>query len=48
VLAGVTGIVSRQYVYYTAYNVEADLRTSIYEHLTWLSFSFYDRVQSAN
>jgi ATP-binding cassette subfamily B protein len=46
VLAGVTGIVSRQYVYYTAYNVEADLRTSIYEHLTWLSFSFYDRVQS--
>ena len=34
VLAGVTGIVSRQYVYYTAYNVEADLRTSIYEQLT--------------
>ena len=46
VLAGVTGIVSRQYVYYTAYNVEADLRSLIYEHLTWLSFSFYDRVQS--
>jgi ATP-binding cassette subfamily B protein len=45
-LAGVTGIISRQYVYYTAYNVEADLRTLIYEHLTWLSFSFYDRVQS--
>ena len=46
VLAGVTGIISRQYVYYTAYNVEADLRSLIYEHLTWLSFSFYDRVQS--
>jgi ATP-binding cassette subfamily B protein len=46
VLAGITGIVSRQYVYYTAYNVEADLRSLIYEHLTWLSFSFYDRVQS--
>ena len=46
VLAGVTGIVSRQYVYNTAYNVEADLRSLIYEHLTWLSFSFYDRVQS--
>jgi ATP-binding cassette subfamily B protein len=45
-LAGVTGIISRQYVYHTAYNVEADLRTLIYEHLTWLSFSFYDRVQS--
>ena len=45
-LAGVTGIISRQYVYSTAYNVEADLRSLIYEHLSWLSFSFYDRVQS--
>ncbi len=45
-LAGATGIVSRRYVYYTAYNVEADLRSLIYEHMTWLSFSFYDRVQS--
>ncbi len=44
--AGITGIISRQYVFQTAYNVEADLRTLIYEHLTWLSFSFYDRVQS--
>lgn len=46
VLAGITGIVSRQYLYRTAYEVEADLRSLIYEHLTWLSFSFYDRVQS--
>ncbi len=46
VLAGLTGIISRQYLFYTAYNVEADLRSLIYEHLTWLSFSFYDRVQS--
>jgi ATP-binding cassette subfamily B protein len=46
VLAGVSGIISRQFLYYTAYNVEADLRSLIYEHLTWLSFSFYDRVQS--
>jgi ATP-binding cassette, subfamily B, bacterial len=45
-LAGVAGIVSRQYLYFTAYNVEADLRSLIYEHMTWLSFSFYDRVQS--
>jgi ATP-binding cassette subfamily B protein len=45
-LAGVTGIISRRYVYYTAYNVEADLRSLIYEHMTWLSFNFYDRVQS--
>ncbi len=44
--AGVSGVISRQYLYYTAYNVEADLRSLIYEHLTWLSFSFYDRVQS--
>ena len=46
VLTGISGIVSRQYLFYTAYNVEADLRSLIYEHLTWLSFSFYDRVQS--
>jgi ATP-binding cassette subfamily B protein len=45
-LAGITGLVSRRYVFYTAYNVEADLRSLIYQHLTWLSFSFYDRVQS--
>jgi len=45
-LAGVTGIISRQFLYSTAYNVEADLRSLIYQHLTWLSFSFYDRVQS--
>jgi ATP-binding cassette subfamily B protein len=45
-LAGATGMVSRQYVFATAYNVEADLRSLIYEHLSWLSFSFYDRVQS--
>jgi ATP-binding cassette, subfamily B, bacterial len=46
VLAGVTGITSRQFLYRTAYEVEADLRSLIYEHLTWLSFGFYDRVQS--
>ncbi|OYV65093.1 MAG: ABC transporter ATP-binding protein [Actinobacteria bacterium 21-64-8] len=46
VLAGMTGMISRQYVFATAYNVEADLRSLIYEHMTWLSFSFYDRVQS--
>ncbi|MHB2028023.1 MAG: ABC transporter ATP-binding protein [Acidimicrobiales bacterium] len=45
-LAGATGIASRQFLYYTAYNVDTDLRALIYEHLTWLSFSFYDRVQS--
>ena len=46
VLAGLTGLASRQYLYRTAYDVEADLRSLIYEHLAWLSFAFYDRVQS--
>ena len=41
-----TGPISRQNLFKTAYNLEADLRSLIYEHLTWLSFSFYDRVQS--
>ena len=36
-LAGASGIISRQFLYYTAYNVEADLRSLIYEHLTTLS-----------
>ena len=30
----------------TAYDIEFDLRNIIYEHLTKMSFSFYDRVQS--
>jgi ATP-binding cassette, subfamily B, bacterial len=30
----------------TAYAVEYDLRNIIYEHLTQMSFAFYDRVQS--
>ena len=45
-LAGITGIASRYYLFRTAYEVEADLRSLIYEHLTWLSFDFFDRVQS--
>jgi len=46
IIAGVTGLVSRQFLFRTAYNFEADLRSLIYEHLSWLSFGFYDRVQS--
>ncbi len=42
----VTGYVSRLLLFRTAYDVEYDLRTLIYEHLTQLSFPFYDRVQS--
>lgn len=46
VSAGLTGFASRNFLNLTAFNVEADLRSLIYEHLTWLSFSFFDRVQS--
>ncbi|HEV3212446.1 MAG TPA: ABC transporter ATP-binding protein [Acidimicrobiales bacterium] len=45
-LAGLTGLISRYYMYRTAYDIEFDLRNLIYEHLSTLSFGFYDRVQS--
>jgi ATP-binding cassette subfamily B protein len=43
---GVSGYISRLFLYKTAYRIEFDLRNIIYEHLTKMSFSFYDRVQS--
>ncbi|HEY3942668.1 MAG TPA: ABC transporter ATP-binding protein [Acidimicrobiales bacterium] len=46
VLAGVSGYVARLFLMQTAYNIEYDLRNIIYEHLTRMSFPFYDRVQS--
>ncbi|MGI8491576.1 MAG: ABC transporter ATP-binding protein, partial [Acidimicrobiales bacterium] len=46
VVGGVAGYVSRLLVFKTAYDIEFDLRNIIYEHLTRLSFPFYDRVQS--
>ena len=42
----VAGYFSRLYLFKTAYNIEFDLRNIIYEHLTKMSFPFYDRVQS--
>jgi len=36
----------RSTLYKVAFALEYDLRTTIYEHLTTLSFTFYDRVQS--
>jgi ATP-binding cassette subfamily B protein len=42
----VAGYFSRTYLFKTAYDIEFDLRNSIYEHLTRMSFPFYDRVQS--
>ncbi len=45
-VGGVMGYVARLYLFETAYDIEYDLRNIIYEHLTRMSFSFYDRVQS--
>jgi ATP-binding cassette subfamily B protein len=43
---GIAGVISRYFVYKVAYDIETDLRNMLYEHLTKMSFSFYDRVQS--
>jgi ATP-binding cassette subfamily B protein len=45
-VGGVTGYVARLFLFETAYRFEYDLRALIYEHLTKMSFPFYDRVQS--
>ena len=42
----VTNGISRYLMFSTAFRLEYDLRTLIYEHLSRLSFPFYDRVQS--
>ena len=46
VLAGLCAYVSRLFLMRTAYQIEFDLRNIIYEHLSRMSFSFYDRVQT--
>jgi ATP-binding cassette, subfamily B, bacterial len=46
IAGGVAGYISRLFLFQTAYEIEYDLRTIIYEHLSRMSFSFYDRVQS--
>ncbi len=49
VLAVVRGVLTFYYrstLFKMAFALEYDLRTTIYEHLTTLSFPFYDRVQS--
>jgi ATP-binding cassette, subfamily B, bacterial len=42
----VAGVISRYTMFKTAYAMEFDLRNLLYEHLSRMSFSFYDRVQS--
>ncbi len=46
IVGGIAGYFSRTYLFRVAYAIEFDLRNSIYEHLTRMSFPFYDRVQS--
>jgi ATP-binding cassette subfamily B protein len=46
VAAGISAYISRLFLLRTAYGMEFDLRNIIYEHLTRMSFGFYDRVQS--
>jgi ATP-binding cassette subfamily B protein len=46
--AGISAYVSRLFLMRTAYAMEFDLRNIIYEHLTRMSFGFYDRVQSGS
>jgi ATP-binding cassette subfamily B protein len=46
VAAGISAFIARLFLLRTAYAMEFDLRNIIYEHLTRMSFSFYDRVQS--
>ncbi len=46
IAGGLAGYVSRLFLFETAYEIEYDLRNIIYEHLTRMSFPFYDRVQS--
>jgi ATP-binding cassette subfamily B protein len=43
---GLLTFVYRFHLYRVAYDVEYDLRVAMYEHLTRMSFSFFDRVQS--
>ena len=46
IAAGISGYVSRLFLLRTAYAMEFDFRNILYTHLTRMSFSFYDRVQS--
>ena len=45
-LAGICGYLARLLLMRTAYALEFDLRNVLYEHLSRMSFGFFDRVQS--
>jgi ATP-binding cassette, subfamily B, bacterial len=46
VAQGVVNYLARRYLLRTAYEIEYDLRTIVYTHLTRMSYSFYDRVHT--
>ncbi len=46
VARAVLTVAYRYGLYRTAFEIDTDLRTLLYEHLTTLSFSFYDRTHS--
>jgi ATP-binding cassette, subfamily B, bacterial len=46
VACGVASLVSRWLLFRTAYDFEFDLRNLLYEHLSSMSFSFFDRSQT--
>jgi ATP-binding cassette subfamily B protein len=46
VAAGISSFFSRLYLMRTAYALEFDLRNVMYQHLSRLSFRFYDRAQT--
>jgi ATP-binding cassette, subfamily B, bacterial len=46
IVRGIFNYISRRLLLETGYAIEFDLRNGIYEHLTRMSFSFYDKVQS--
>jgi len=43
---GVVSVVQRYGLYRTSFEIDSDLRSLLYEHLTKLSFSFYDKTHS--
>jgi ATP-binding cassette subfamily B protein len=43
---GLFHYIFRYALFRTSYAIEFDLRSLIFKHITWLSFSFFDRVQS--
>jgi len=43
---GLFHYIFRYALFRTSYSIEFDLRSLFFKHITWLSFSFFDRVQS--